>query len=57
MADITKCINESCQFKNHCYRHTAEDGIVQSYSEFKPEFHEEFGWTCDYFYEICKEPK
>ena len=35
MADITKCSNEKCLFKNDCFRYTVPPNQYQSYQEFE----------------------
>lgn len=53
MADITKCTNIECKMKSVCYRFTAEAGMFQSYSDFKPNSDN----SCDYFwYEKANKP-
>jgi len=46
MVDITKCLNEDCVLKLHCYRYTSEAGGRQSYSDFK--YDNNHG--CDYYW-------
>jgi len=32
MTDITKCRNDTCPMRENCYRFTAKDSLMQSYS-------------------------
>lgn len=48
MADITKCTNKDCPLKETCYRWTAEEDEMQSYSDFKPDENGE----CEYYWEV-----
>lgn len=36
MADITKCLNNTCPKRWMCRRYTEPDALYQSYGEFKP---------------------
>jgi hypothetical protein len=50
MADISKCYNsENCLKKDTCYRHTAPEGMRQSYANFFKE-----GEECEYYWEVQK---
>lgn len=50
MADISKCYNsENCLKKDTCYRHTAPEGMRQSYANFYKENEE-----CEYYWEVEK---
>lgn len=50
MADISKCYNsENCLKKDTCYRHTAPEGMRQSYCSFYKENEE-----CEYYWEVEK---
>lgn len=45
MADISKCKNDQCELKYHCYRYTAEPSeFRQSYGDFEPNDDK----SCDY---------
>ena len=48
MADITKCSNEKCLFKNDCFRYTVKASQNQSYQKFNPPIDSEFN-LCDFF--------
>lgn len=49
MPDITKCGNENCPLKQKCYRWTAKDSTVQSYTKFNPVYIKR-KWTCEGYY-------
>jgi hypothetical protein len=50
MADISKCYNsENCLKKDTCYRHTAPEGMRQSYCSFYKE-----GEECEYYWKVEK---
>ena len=44
MADITKCSSETCPMKNTCYRTTAQNDKLQSWSNFEYTCNEETGF-------------
>lgn len=50
MADITKCVNETCPLKEKCYRYTALSDEYQSVAKF--EYQEFQGKVmCDWFWD------
>lgn len=50
MTDISKCYNsENCLKKDTCYRHTAPEGLMQSYCSFFKDDKE-----CEYYWEVEK---
>ena len=48
MADITKCSNEICLFKEDCFRYTVPPNQYQSYQEFQ-EMTDGVINLCDFF--------
>jgi hypothetical protein len=53
MADISKCANYLCPFKDNCYRFTAPASeFWQSYGNFKPYVNENEDLVCDYYWKI-----
>ncbi len=48
MADISKCKNEKCPLKEHCYRYTAPaNEYWQAYSDFKFKISDDGRVDCD----------
>ncbi len=49
--DISKCKNNKCPLKEHCYRWTSPaDPFWQSYSDFKFRILEDGKVDCDYYW-------
>ncbi len=51
MSDISKCKNEKCPLKEHCYRYTASaNEHWQSYSDFEFKILEDGRVDCEYYW-------
>lgn len=50
MADITMCRGEDCPFKENCYRHKAQMGLIQSFFLTPP--YKAVTKACNYFWPV-----
>ena len=50
MSDITKCPGNGCPIKDKCYRHSAKDGVWQSWFTKEPFKIKKKVFTCDMFW-------